>query len=173
MLPSLRTLPKLKTALVTTVTALSIAFGAAAPAAAWGQREQDTLKGAVGALVLKAIIDDARRDRAPVYREVPAPIYREAPAPRHHHGHTHVKPKHQTQSIYSTPVARAFNSYSNAERRLIQRRLAHWGYYRGGVDGAFGPSTYSAVVAYARDQGQARSLGSTAGAFGVYDGLIY
>ena len=60
-------LPKLHTAVVTTVTALSIALGAAAPAAAWGQREQDTLKGAVGALVLKAIIDDARRDQAPIY----------------------------------------------------------------------------------------------------------
>ena len=57
--------------------------------------------------------------------------------------------------------------------RLIQRRLAYWGYYRGAVDGSFGPGTYSAVLAYARDNGQGRSLGSTAGAFGVYDGLIY
>lgn len=166
----------LGTTLVAAVTALSVALGAAAPAAAWGQREQDTLKGAVGALVLKAIIDDARRDRAPIYHEPPAPIYRVVPdAPRHDHGyghgHRHEKPK--AQSIYHTPVARAFNSYSRAERRLIQRRLAHWGYYRGGIDGSFGPGTYSAVVAYARDQGQGRNLGTTAGAFGIYDGLIY
>lgn len=171
-------LPKLHTAAVATVTTLSIALGAASPAAAWGQREQDTLKGAVGALVLKAIIDDARRDRAPIYHEAPAPIYHPAPIyradpvpqhPRYDHGHS--KPK--AQSIYHTPVARAFNSYSRAERRLIQRRLAHWGYYRGGIDGAFGPGTYSAVLAYARDQGQGRNLGTTAGAFGIYDGLIY
>ena len=58
-------LPKFHTALVTTVTVLALGLGAAQPAAAWGQREQDTLKGAVGALILKAIIDDARRDRAP------------------------------------------------------------------------------------------------------------
>jgi peptidoglycan hydrolase-like protein with peptidoglycan-binding domain len=51
--------------------------------------------------------------------------------------------------------------------------LAQWGYYRGGIDGSFGPGTYSAVVAYARDEGQGRNIGSTAGAFGVYDGLIY
>jgi hypothetical protein len=163
-------LPKLHTAVVTTVTALSIALGAAAPAAAWGQREQDTLKGAVGALVLKAIIDDARRDRAPIYQELPAPVYRVVPdEPRYYHGYD----RPQTQSIYRTPLAQAFNSYSRAERRLIQRRLAQWGYYRGGMDGSFGPGTYSAVVAYARDEGQARNLGTTAGAFGVYDGLIY
>ena len=124
----LEMLPKLHTAVVTTVTALSIALGAAAPAAAWGQREQDTLKGAVGALVLKAIIDDARRDRAPIYHEPPAPVYRVVPdEPRYYHGHGHTKPK--AQSIYHTPLAQAFNSYSRAERRLIQRRLAQWGYY--------------------------------------------
>jgi hypothetical protein len=168
----LEMLPKLHTAVVTTVTALSIALGAAAPAAAWGQREQDTLKGAVGALVLKAIIDDARRDRAPIYHEPPAPVYRVVPdEPRYYHGHGHTKPK--AQSIYHTPLAQAFNSYSRAERRLIQRRLAQGGYYRGGIDGSFGPGTYSAVVAYARDEGQGRNIGSTAGAFGVYDGLIY
>jgi hypothetical protein len=168
----LEMLPKLHTAVVTTVAALSIALGAAAPAAAWGQREQDTLKGAVGALVLKAIIDDARRDRAPIYHEPPAPVYRVVPdEPRYYHGHGHTKPK--AQSIYHTPLAQAFNSYSRAERRLIQRRLAQWGYYRGGIDGSFGPGTYSAVVAYARDEGQGRNIGSAAGAFGVYDGLIY
>ncbi len=165
-------LPKFHTVLVTTVTVLALGLGAAQPAAAWGQREQDTLKGAVGALILKAIIDDARRDRAPIYHEPPAPVYRVIPdEPRHYHGHTHAKPK--AQSIYHTPLARAFNSYPRAERRLIQRRLAQWGYYRGGIDGSFGPGTYSAVVAYARDEGQGRNLGTTAGAFGIYDGLIY
>lgn len=169
MLPHIKT--PFKTAAITLVTALTLAVTSAAPAAAWGQREQDVLKGVAGALILKAIIDDAQRDRRtqPVYREVPEPERYVQPKkhdPRRTYdgGHT---------SVYSTPAARAFNSYSSSERRLIQRRLAHWGYYRGGVDGSFGPGTYSAVLAYARDNGQGRSLGTTAGAFGVYDGLIY
>lgn len=178
MLPPLSA--KTRAAAVALVTSLSLVLPAA-PALAWGQREQDTLKGAVGALVLKAIIDDARRDRAPVYRPAPPPpVYRPAPPPPpvyyypdQGHGHGHARPQPPAQSIYTTAAARAFNSYSSTERRLIQRRLAYWGYYRGAVDGSFGPGTYSAVLAYARDNGHGRSLGSTAGAFGVYDGLIY
>lgn len=159
---------KTRTAAVAAITALSLTLPAL-PAHAWGQREQDTLKGAVGALVLKAIIDDAREDR-----RRPAPVYREEPRPHYGHGHGHNdRPSYHEGSIYQTPAARAFNSYSRSERRLIQRRLAHYGYYRGGVDGSFGPGTYSAVVAYARAQGMGRDLGSTAGAFGVYDGLIF
>jgi hypothetical protein len=159
---------KTRAAAVVALTSLSIALPAA-PALAWGQRERDTLKGAVGALVLKAIIDDARRDRAQVYQPAPPPPVYYQPNP----GYVHARPRAQVHSIYSTPAAHAFNSYSSAERRLIQRRLAYWGYYRGAVDGSFGPGTYSAVLAYARDQGYGGSLGSTAGAFGVYDGLIY
>jgi hypothetical protein len=162
-------LPHIKASAISFVTALAIAATSAAPAHAWGQRERDTLTGAVGALVLKAIIDDARRDRdrdrAPTYSYAPAP------QPRYYQGHGHAKPHKPAPSIYSTPAARAFNSYSVAQRYQIQRRLAHWGYYRGGIDGSFGPGTYSAVAAYARDQGQ--GLGTTARAFGVYDGLIY
>lgn len=172
-------LTNLKTAAVTALVALSVTLGAAAPAAAWGQRERDTLTGAVGALVLKSVIDTSRQNTRPVYREpvYREPVYREPvyqePVYRGHPRRHHAKPAPSSVSIYSTPAAHAFNSYSSAERRLIQRRLAQWGYYRGGVDGAFGPGTYSAVVAYARQEGRAQSLGSTAGAFGVYDGLIY
>lgn len=163
MLPMIR--PTLRTGLVAAITALSLTLPAV-PAQAWGQREQDTLKGAVGALVLKAIIDDAREDRRR------APVYREEPRPHQGHGYHHTPRQHEG-SIYQTPAARAFNSYSRSERKLIQRRLAQYGYYRGGVDGSFGPGTYSAVVAYARAQGMGRDLGSNAGAFGVYDGLIF
>lgn len=157
-------LPRIKAPAISLVTALAIAVTTAAPAQAWGQREQDTLKGAVGALLLKAIIDDARRDRAPSYYHAPAP------QPRYYQGHGYAKPK-PAPSIYTTPAARAFNSYSLSQRYRIQRQLAHWGYYRGGIDGRFGPGTYSAVAAFARDRGQ--GLGSTARAFGVYDGLLY
>ncbi len=47
------------------------------------------------------------------------------------------------------------------------------GYYYGGIDGAFGPGTYNAVTAYARAAGASGSLGSTGGAYALYDGLIY
>ena len=41
----------------------------------------------------------------------------------------------------------------------------------GGIDGAFGPGTYNAITAYARDEGV--SLSTTAKAYGAYDGLLY
>ena len=44
---------------------------------------------------------------------------------------------------------------------MIQRRLAVFGYYDGGVDGSFGPGTYSAITAYANAQGQGRALRAT------------
>lgn len=163
-------LPNMKNATVSAVLALAVALGASGPAAAWGQREQDTLKGAVGALILKAIIDDARRHNPPIYRTVPAPQprYYYPPAP----GYGHYTPR-PAVSIYNTPIARSFYSYPVSQRYLIQRRLASWGYYRGGIDGSFGPGTYAAVVGYARANGMGRSLGTSAGAFGVYDSLIY
>lgn len=168
-------LPNLKTAAISAVTALSIAMTTASPAAAWGQREQDFVKGAAAALLLKAIIDDAKRDRAP------APVYREAPrveAEKHYRSDEDDRYKSKPGrviggSIYQTTTAQAFNSYSRSERRLIQKRLAHWGYYRGGLDGKFGPGTYSAITAYANDQGTASDMRSMAGAYGVLDSLIY
>ena len=60
-----------------------------------------------------------------------------------------------------------------AQRRAIQSRLRAFGYYNGRLDGAFGPGTYRAVVAYARDSGGERQLQTQAGAFGIYDSLIY
>jgi peptidoglycan hydrolase-like protein with peptidoglycan-binding domain len=72
-----------------------------------------------------------------------------------------------------TPSAQAFNSYSAYDRRRIQSGLAARGYYRGGIDGAFGPGTYSAIVAYANDRGRGRDLGSAAGVYGLFDGLVY
>lgn len=163
MLPMIST----RKALISAVTALSLALPAA-PALAWGQREQDVLTGVAGALIIGAIINDAnhKQPRPPVMAEEPYPAH----GGGHHHHH---QPQPQYISVYDTAAARAFNSYSRSERRLIQRRLANYGYYRGGVDGSFGPGTYKAVVAYARDNGQGRDLESRAGAYGIYDGLIY
>lgn len=166
MLPMIPT----RKALIATITALSIALPAA-PALAWGQREQDVLTGVTGALIIGAIINDVNRKRP----QPQPPVVVDEPRPRHGHSHEdrgHEPRKHYV-SVYDTAAAQAFNSYSRSERRLIQRRLANYGYYYGAVDGSFGPGTYNAVAAYARDNGQGRDLGSRAGAFGVYDGLIY
>jgi hypothetical protein len=147
------------------LTALSIAAVPAAPALAWGEKEQGFVAGVATAIIVDQLLKNNRKARlydrgqtaAPIYVE-PRPVYSE---PR------------RTTSIYSTPAARAFQSYSLAERKAIQRNLRAWGYYRGGIDGAFGPSTYTAVVAYARDEGATASLKSTSGAYGIYDGMIY
>ncbi len=159
-------LPNVKHTAIAALTALSIAIIPATQAAAWGQREQDVLKGLVGTIIVQGLIREAKRgDRnQPVYQE---------PSPRPRHDYEQPAPRPHVNSIYRTAAARAFNSYSKSERRLIQKRLAHWGYYRGPFDGSFGPGTYSAVAAYAADEGQSRDLASTAGAYGVYDGLIY
>ncbi len=185
MLPAFTThTVSFKHAIVAAVTALAVALSAA-PALAWGQREQDTLKGAVGALVIENVIRNSRQNQPryvqPRYYAQPQYVqpqyvqprsYEPSYPSRHDHRRRYEAPR-QTVSIYSTAAARAFNSYSYNERRLIQRRLAAYGYYRGGVDGSFGPGTYSAISAYANANGQGRALASSHSAFAVYDGLIY
>ncbi|MBA4324358.1 MAG: antifreeze protein [Rhodobacter sp.] len=153
-----------KTKVIAGLTALTIAAVPATPALAWGEKEQGFVAGVATAVIVDEILKNrrARMGAAPVY-VAPAPIYVE---PRH----TYVEPRHTT-SIHATPAARAFQSYSASERKAIQRKLRAWGYYRGGIDGAFGPGTYNAIIAYARDEGT--SLSSMARAYGVYDGLLF
>ncbi len=173
----------LKQAVVAAVTALAIAVPAA-PALAWGQRERDTLTGVAGALLIENVIRNSRHTQA----QAAQPQYVPQPQPRYvepHYQPRYVEPQYQPRhrhyeqrvvvapSIYATPAADAFKSYSWAERRMIQRRLAVFGYYDGGVDGSFGPGTYSAITAYANAQGQGRALRATNTAYAVYDGLIY
>ncbi|MFN3280855.1 MAG: peptidoglycan-binding domain-containing protein [Tabrizicola sp.] len=154
-----------KTTLLAGLTALSVAAVPATPALAWGDREQGFVAGVATAVIVDEIIKNRRaRMAAPVY-VAPAPTFVE---PRH----SYVEPRRTAStSIYSTPAARAFQSYSLTERKAIQRNLRAWGYYRGGIDGAFGPGTYNAITAYARDEGI--SLSTTAKAYGAYDGMIY
>lgn len=159
-----------RTAMVAGLTALSVAAVPATPALAWGDKEQGFVAGVATAVIVDEIIKNRRaRMGAPVYVApppafvAPAPSY-VPPAP------VYVEPRHTT-SIYATPAARAFQSYSLSERKAIQRKLRAWGYYRGGIDGAFGPGTYNAITAYARDEGI--SLSTTAKAYGAFDGMIY
>ena len=163
-------LPAVKNTIVASVTAIALAFTAAAPAQALGKNEQKFIAGAATALIINGIIRNERANRqvAPRYVEPryvepryvePAPIYQPRPV--------------YSQSVYNTVAAQAFNSYSRGERIAIQRQLSRQGYYRSGIDGSFGPGTYNAVAAYARDIGATRQLGSREGAYGIYDGLIF
>jgi hypothetical protein len=156
----LLSLTSAKTTLIAGLTALSVAAVPAAPALAWGDKEQGFVAGVATAVIIDEILKNSRKARAYDRGQTPAPVYVE-PRPVH------------TTTIYGTPAGRAFQSYSLSERKAIQRNLRAWGYYRGGIDGAFGPGTYNAVVAYARDEGASASLKSNAGAFGLYDGMIY
>jgi hypothetical protein len=152
-----------KTTLIAGLTALSIAAIPATPAMAWGEKEQGFVAGVATAVIVDELLKNRRaRLGGPVYA-APAPTYVE-PRP------VYAEPRHTT-SIYATPAGRAFQSYSLRERKAIQRNLRAWGYYRGGIDGSFGPGTYNAITAYARDEGQ--SLRSTSAAYGVYDGLLF
>jgi len=152
MLPTVMTA---KSHVIAAITALSIASFPAAPAHAWGEKEQGFVAGVVTAVIIDELLKQGRKAKV----TPPAPIY--------------VTPTPVYSSIHSTPAARAFKSYSQAERKAIQRNLRAWGYYRGGIDGSFGSGTYNAIVAYARDEGASANLSSTGGAYGIYDGLIF
>ena len=108
--------------------------------------------------------------RAPAYRE---PVYR---APVYvqpdYAAPVYRSPRAAATSVYRTPTAQAFNSYPYAERIAIQRRLARQGYYRSGLDGAFGPGTYRAIAAFAEDNGRTDALRSRSGAFALLDRLL-
>lgn len=162
------------------VLALSLGLGAAAPAQALGKNERNFLQGVAAAMIVDRILDDVRQQQPRRQRQGHVPPHAYAPPPPPPHAQPQHRPRpHHAQppvyrnSIYNTPAAQAFNAYRPADRRRIQRQLASWGYYRGGIDGAFGPGTYNAVVAYANDSGKARSLRSTAGTFGLLDSLLY
>ena len=152
----------IKRSVISGTVALALLGTSVAPALAWGQREQDFTKGALSVLLLGAIVNDARQHRAQeVHPQVYYPI--------------ETRPVYQApvQSYYATPAAQAFQSYTPGERRRIQSALANYGYYFGYVDGSFGPSTYRAITAFARELGQLAMLETRGGAYGLLDSLIY
>lgn len=148
-MPSLR-----RTRTIAAVTAFSLAAGAALPSHAWGAREQGVLAGVLGTLLVGAIIIDNSKPAPP--RAQPLPVY--APA---------------GGSIYATPAAAEFGAYSDSTQRRIQSTLSAFGYYHGPIDGAFGPQTYKAVLAYARARGNTNMLATRAGARTLYEQLLY
>lgn len=162
-------LPTVKRATIGAIAALAIA---AAPAHALGKNERNFLKGVAATLLVTTIINRSRANAAPAPSYAPSYVEPRAVQPTPTYGNVVGGSSYGT-SVYQTPAALAFKAYSASERRAIQQRLAAMGYYRSGIDGAFGPGTYGAVTAYARDKGMADRLSSREGAFGIYDGLIY
>jgi hypothetical protein len=174
MLSTVKNLPTVKTTVTAAIAALALMATAAAPVHA-GQRERDFLKGVAATVIAGALIKGVTQPRQPAYAAPRQPVYQPAPqqpvylapqqpvyaAPQPHHG------------ISTSAAAQAFKSYSPSERRAIQRQLARQGYYRGGVDGVFGPATFRAVAAYASDRGLTGRIDSASGAYTVYDSLIY
>jgi hypothetical protein len=181
MLPAILTMTKAKTHLIATVTALALLSAAATPAEAWGKKEQQFLAGAVTAGLIGALIVNSPRlgltnPLNPSRSQIqPVPQYQPVPQ-------AYTPPPRQQQpvyyqpapvSIYGTPTGRAFNTYTSNERRRIQSTLTSYGYYRGGIDGAFGPGTYNAIDTYARNTGKTASLATNSGAYGLLDGLLF
>ena len=149
------------------MTALAIALPAA-PALALNQRERDVLKGVAGVLLFQEVLRHSnkaqpQRDYGPRDNRKRPPVVHAPPQPA---------PTHYV-SVSRTPAAYAFSSYSASERRAIQRSLARAGYYNGHIDGVFGYGTYHATLGYARRIRAEGSLHTQAGAYGVYDRLLY
>ncbi len=175
-------LPTLRKTATAAVAALSLAVAVPAPAHAWGEKEQNALAAlAVAGVVGTLIYKDQQRKRASVSRQYvapryqdPAPVYR-APAPVYQAPVYQEPARYQPtepSGIYTSPAARAFNSYTLEERRRIQSRLAGAGYYHGGIDGAFGPMTYRAIMAIAGDSTGTDQVSTMRGAFEFYDTLL-
>ena len=171
MLPSILTTTK--TSLIAGVTALSVLMTGTTEAQAWGKPEQQFVAGAATAVLLGALIMNSPRYgttvQAPTYYR--PPVYQ--PQPRYYRYQRPVRYVPAPVSIYGTPAGLAFNSYSWNERRRIQSTLTAYGYYRGGIDGSFGPGTYGAIDAYARSTGKISLMASSAGAYSILDGLLF
>ena len=175
-------LPNAKNTLLAGLAALTMASTIAAPAQAWGKKEQGFVAGVATAVIVDQLVKNGKHRNnhaAPRYVQPHQPRYVEPRyvEPRYAEPRyvepRYVEPRGRAVSVYATPAAKAFNSYSAAERRAIQRRLKASGYYYGGIDGAFGPGTYNAVQSYARAAGAPDYLSSTKGAFALYDGMLF
>lgn len=155
MLPMLPVIAKTRIALTCAAAAAAIALTPATPALAWGKNEQKFLAGVLTTLAVGAIVNEARKSNArPSYQPAPQPVY--VPAPTYH----------------SSATALAFAEFSPASKRAIQRRLAAYGYYRGGIDRVYGPGTRAALEAYARNTGNAGALQSRDGAVRLMNSLL-
>jgi hypothetical protein len=154
------------------VTALSLAVALPAPAHAWGEREQNAIAALAAAGLIGTLIYQNNRQRqyaAPVSR-APVQQYPGYQQPRYQAPASYQSDA--TSSVYATPAARAFNSYTPAQRRAIQSRLSQAGYYNGGIDGSFGPMTYRAVMAIVGETSSPAQMRTMSGALEFYDAIL-
>jgi Putative peptidoglycan binding domain len=145
--------------LIAGVTVMAVLASGASPALAWGKNERNFLAGIAATLLVQEMLRDMRRNQQPVYRQpvVQDPV-RYDPAP---------------VSVYGTPMAQAFNMYSDAEQRRIQSSLSAFGYYRGTIDGSFGAGTYNALALYASRTNRVALMESRTGSFTLLDDLLF
>lgn len=170
-------------------TALSLALALPAPAHAWGEKEQNLAALAAAGIIGTVLWQQYQRQNGGVVGRAPVQNYPIYSQPRYQQPRyqqptyqepSYQEPRYQSPrystpvgaSVYSTPAARAFNSYSASERRAIQSRLARAGYYNGSIDGSFGPMTYRAVMAISRDSTGSDKLATMGGAFEFYDTIL-
>ena len=146
------------------VAALALAVTTAAPANAWGKNEQNFLKGVLATVIVTQIVKEARKNNRPSYQQDYQPGYQPGPAPQP----IYVPAPHYGYSV----IGQAFSEYSPASKRAIQTRLRAYGYYRGSIDGAFGPGTRSAIEAYARDTNNDGLTQSRDGAIRLMNSLL-
>ena len=61
----------------------------------------------------------------------------------------------QAESVYlqSMETAVLRQGSKSSEVKEVQRRLKQWGYYKGSVDGVFGPNTKNAVISFQKKNG--------------------
>ena len=122
MLPSMFT--NTKRNIIAGVTAFAVLAAGTAPALAWGKNEQNFTKGVLATLLVQGIIRSNEKPgyRPPVYYQQP-PVYYQQPAPIYY-APAPVYQAPPMYSIYGTPTAEAFNSYTLNERRRIQSTLS-------------------------------------------------
>ncbi len=172
----------LKTKAIAAFTALSLSLTATAPAYALGKNERNVLKGIAAAVIVGAIVNEARKSQPapapqPVYRKPvhKQPVY-QPPQQTYHPpaktGRVIGKSSAYGSGVNNTTAAHVFNSYGPAQRVRIQRQLSRFGYYNGSIDGSFGPRTHQAVYEFARSAGKQDALNTAAGAHRVYNALL-
>lgn len=155
-----------------TIAALAAAIALPAPAMALGKNERKFLQGMLAAGAIAVIIDHNKRSNA----ATPDRDYGYHTPDRGRPGYTHPgygRPDHgQHPPAYGSAAAQAFAEYSPASKRAIQTRLRAYGYYRGAIDGVWGPGTSGALQAYARDTGNSAALSSRDATVRLLNGLL-
>ena len=181
MLPKFNTV---KSAAAAAIAAVAVTATLAAPAQAFGDRERAFMQGVATAVIVDRLIDNGKdnaRQQPRYYTEPQRPRYnddrRYYDDGRYRQDNRRYEEPRRPQHSYgygatSNSAARAFSEYTPATRRAIQRTLSDYGYYRGSIDGQWGPGTSRAIEAYARDEGRISLLGSRDGAIRLMNSIL-